>query len=34
MIEAARRKLQPEAAAFLSVMREEAARINARWGDA
>jgi DNA-binding transcriptional LysR family regulator len=31
MIEAARRQLQPEAAAFLSVMREEAARINAGW---
>jgi DNA-binding transcriptional LysR family regulator len=31
LIEPARRSLPPEAAAFLDVLREEAARVNARW---
>lgn len=31
VIEPARRSLPPEAAAFLGVVREEAARVNARW---
>jgi DNA-binding transcriptional LysR family regulator len=34
LIEPARRAIGPEAAVFLAVLREEAARVNARWADA